>query len=125
MSPPPAPGEAYPGVAHIGPSVRVSVNVLDRLKGIVSELVSTRNRGLPSTRRGTRAGGEPGADQLGAETLSNITGDLQDAVMSARTEPRSDGLFLTLPRLVRDLALDLAKKIVVTTEGSDTSSTGR
>ncbi|HEY8063314.1 MAG TPA: hybrid sensor histidine kinase/response regulator [Methylosinus sp.] len=111
-----APGEAYPSVAHIGETVRVSVNVLDRLMGIVSELVSTRNRLLELS--GSWGGGDE-ALTSSVQTLSNITGDLQDAVMSARMQPVGR-LFSTLPRLVRDLALDLAKKIVVTTEGSDT-----
>ncbi len=112
-----APGEAHSvSVAHIGETVRVSVNVLDRLMGIVSELVSTRNRLLELS--SAWAGGDEAMSST-VQTLSNITSDLQDAVMSARMQPVGR-LFSTLPRLVRDLAYDLGKKIVVTTEGSDT-----
>ncbi|WP_026191523.1 hybrid sensor histidine kinase/response regulator [Methylosinus sp. LW4] len=111
------PGEAHAAsVAHIGETVRVSVNVLDRLMGIVSELVSTRNRLLELS--SAWAGGDEAMSST-VQTLSNITSDLQDAVMSARMQPVGR-LFSTLPRLVRDLAFDLGKKIVVTTEGSDT-----
>lgn len=100
--------------AHIGETVRVSVGVLDRLMGIVSELVSTRNRLLELS-------GACGDESVMStvQTLSSITGDLQDAVMSARMQPVGR-LFSTLPRLVRDLAHDLGKKITLATEGADT-----
>ena len=112
-----AAGEAYSnGVGHMGETVRVSVNVLDRLMGIVSELVSTRNRLFELS--GAWGGGDEAMTST-VQTLSNITSDLQDAVMSARMQPVGR-LFSTLPRLVRDLAHDLGKKIAITTEGSDT-----
>lgn len=99
---------------HIGETVRVSVAVLDRLMGIVSELVSTRNRLLElSSARSDEAMTST------VQTLSSITSDLQDAVMSARMQPVGR-LFATLPRLVRDLAQDLGKKIALSTEGADT-----
>lgn len=102
------------GAAHIGETVRVSVGVLDRLMGIVSELVSTRNRLLELS---SSCGDESVMSSV--QTLSGITSDLQDAVMSARMQPVGR-LFSTLPRLVRDLAHDLGKKITLATEGADT-----
>jgi two-component system chemotaxis sensor kinase CheA len=111
----PHPTEAHAsGGAHIGETVRVSVGVLDRLMGIVSELVSTRNRLLELS--GAR---NDEAMTSTVQTLSSITSDLQDAVMSARMQPVGR-LFATLPRLVRDLAQDLGKKIALQTEGADT-----
>lgn len=109
---PQANGEAH--ASHIGETVRVSVGVLDRLMGIVSELVSTRNRLLELS--GAR---NDEAMTSTVQTLSSITSDLQDAVMSARMQPVGR-LFATLPRLVRDLAQDLGKKIALQTEGADT-----
>jgi two-component system chemotaxis sensor kinase CheA len=112
---PQPPSETSPAAAsHIGETVRVSVGVLDRLMGIVSELVSTRNRLLELS---ASCGDE--AMTSSVQTLSSITSDLQDAVMSARMQPVGR-LFATLPRLVRDLAQDLGKKIALTTEGADT-----
>ncbi|MBY6239953.1 chemotaxis protein CheW [Methylosinus sp. Sm6] len=102
------------GAGHIGETVRVSVGVLDRLMGIVSELVSTRNRLLELS--GAR---NDEAMTSTVQTLSSITSDLQDAVMSARMQPVGR-LFSTLPRLVRDLAHDLGKKIALSTEGAET-----
>ncbi|HEY8259575.1 MAG TPA: Hpt domain-containing protein, partial [Methylosinus sp.] len=76
---PPHPTETHASSGpHIGETVRVSVGVLDRLMGIVSELVSTRNRLLELS--GAR---NDEAMTSTVQTLSSITSDLQDAVMSA------------------------------------------
>jgi two-component system, chemotaxis family, sensor kinase CheA len=102
-----------PGV-RLGETVRVSVGVLDRLMGIVSELVLTRNQLLELS-------GAAGDETIKAavQSLSSVTGDLQDAVMRVRMQP-VERLFSTLPRLVRDLAIDLGKKIELVTFGADT-----
>jgi len=44
------------------------------------------------------------------QNLSTVTSDLQDAVMRVRMQPVGK-LFATLPRLVRDLSVELRKKI--------------
>ena len=95
-------------------TVRVAVGVLDRLMAIVAELVLTRNQ-LHEV-----------SDALGDErlkssvqNLSSVTGDLQDAVMHVRMQP-VERLFATLPRLVRDLGVELGKKIQIETIGAET-----
>jgi two-component system chemotaxis sensor kinase CheA len=102
-----------PGV-RIGETVRVSVGVLDRLMGIASELVLARNQLLELS---SAAGDE--TIKAAVQSLSSVTGDLQDAVMRVRMQPVAR-LFSTLPRLVRDLAVDLGKKIEVVTFGAET-----
>jgi two-component system chemotaxis sensor kinase CheA len=100
--------------ARIGETVRVSVGVLDRLMGIVSELVLTRNQLLELS-------GSVGDETVKAsvQSLSSVTSDLQDAVMRVRMQP-VERLFATLPRLVRDLSIDLGKKIELVTYGAET-----
>lgn len=100
--------------ARIGETVRVSVGVLDRLMGIVSELVLTRNQLLELS-------GAVGDETIKAsvQSLSTVTSDLQDAVMRVRMQP-VERLFATLPRLVRDLSIDLGKKIELVTYGAET-----
>lgn len=97
-----------------GETVRVSVGVLDRLIGIVSELVLTRNQLL-------EVAGLAGDDAVksSVQNLCSVTSDLQDAVMRVRLQP-VDRLFATLPRLVRDLSIELGKKIELLTFGAET-----
>lgn len=100
--------------ARMGETVRVSVGVLDRLMGIVSELVLTRNQLLELS-------GAVGDETVKAsvQNLSSVTSDLQDAVMRVRMQP-VERLFATLPRLVRDLSIDLNKRIELVTYGAET-----
>ncbi|KAF2990335.1 chemotaxis protein CheW [Methylocystis sp. MJC1] len=102
------------GVARLSDTVRVSVGVLDRLVGIVSELVLTRNQLLELS-----SAGDDEIIKAAVQSLSSVTGDLQDAVMQVRMQP-VERLFATLPRLVRDLSLELGKKIELVTLGGDT-----
>ena len=95
-------------------TIRVSVGALERIMTLVSELVLTRNQLLELTRRVDE---DPIKQPL--QRLSLLTSDLQDAVMRARMQPIGR-LFSNLPRLVRELASDLGKKIELVIAGSDT-----
>ena len=95
-------------------TIRVSVGALERIMTLVSELVLTRNQLLEITRRLAE---DPIKPPL--QRLSSLTSDLQDAVMRARMQPIGR-LFSNLPRLVRELASDVGKKIELVTAGSDT-----
>lgn len=95
-------------------TIRVSVGALERIMTLVSELVLTRNQLLEITRR---LADDPIKPPL--QRLSSLTSDLQDAVMRARMQPIGR-LFSNLPRLVRELAHDVGKKIELATSGSDT-----
>ncbi len=105
-------------------TIRVAVDMLENLMTLVSELVLTRNQLLQIMRSGHR---EPGAAQDSHETslatpmqrLSQLTSDLQEGVMKTRMQPIGTA-WNTLPRLVRDLAHDLGKKIELVTRGAET-----
>lgn len=95
-------------------SIRVSVSAIERIMDLVTELVLTRNQLLDSTR------GSADETTLGSlQRLSALTSDLQDAAMRTRMQPVGR-LFSSLPRLARELAADLGKKIALTTEGAET-----
>jgi len=81
---------------------------------LVSELVLTRNQLLEITRHQ-----EDATVKVPLQRLSSLTSDLQDAVMRARMQPVGR-LFASLPRLVRELSVDLKKKLCLVTEGADT-----
>ena len=96
-------------------SIRVSVDLLEQLMATVSELVLTRNQLLQISRRA----GEGDAYAVPLQRLSQCVSELQDGVMRTRMQPISNA-WAALPRMVRNLALELGKKIELETGGGDT-----
>jgi two-component system chemotaxis sensor kinase CheA len=95
-------------------TIRVAVGTLERIMTLVSELVLTRNQLLEIARQ------RPDDVIKGPlQRLSAVTTDLQEGVMQARMQP-IEKLFANLPRLVRDLAGELGKRIDIETTGGDT-----
>ena len=95
-------------------NVRVTVDRLDHLMNMVSELVLVRNQLIEQARRE-----DAGGFKLPLQRLSHITAELQDGVM--RTRMQSIGAaWSKISRTVRDLSLDLGKQIRVETVGGDT-----
>ncbi len=95
-------------------TIRVAVDVLERVMLLVSELVLTRNQLLDISRRQ-----EDETTKAPLQRLSTLTTDLQDTVVRARMQPMGR-LFSSLPRLVRDLSHELGKKLNLVTDGGDT-----
>ena len=95
-------------------SIRVSVETIERMMQLVSELVLSRNQLLELARHR-----EDDAIKTPLQHLSTLTSDLQDAVMRARMQPVGR-LYANLPRLVRELSTSLGKNIDLVTEGADT-----
>lgn len=95
-------------------TIRIRLGALERIMELASELVLTRNQLLEITRQ---SDDENMKSPL--QRLSATTSDLQDAVMRARMQP-VERVFANLPRMVRDLAAGLNKKIDLVTEGGDT-----
>lgn len=113
----PAPGaaaDAAGGDAHAAQTIRVAVDVLEDLMTLVSELVLTRNQLLQLARRQENSG-----FAVPLQRLSQITSDLQEGVMKTRMQPIGNA-WNKLPRLVRDLARDLGKKIELVMHGAET-----
>jgi two-component system chemotaxis sensor kinase CheA len=95
-------------------TVRVSVDTLEHLMTTVSELVLTRNQLLDLVRR---TGDSEFKSPL--QRLSTVTAELQEGIMKARMQPIANA-WQKLPRLVRELALELDKKIELDMTGGDT-----
>ncbi|WP_435067239.1 chemotaxis protein CheA [Haloplanus sp. C73] len=94
-------------------SVRVDVDQLDDLHGLVEQLVTSRIK----LRRAVDDGDVGGAtDTLGE--LDKITGNLQNTVMDMRLIPMRK-VISKFPRLVRDLAREQEKDIDFRMEGQD------
>jgi two-component system chemotaxis sensor kinase CheA len=95
-------------------TIRVSVDMLERLMTMVSELVLTRNQLLEIVRRH-----EESEFKMPLQRLSNVTAELQEGVMKTRMQPIGNA-WQKLPRVVRDLALELGKQIDLEMQGADT-----
>ena len=109
-------GEApKPAVEAVDATLRVDVQVLDRLMNLVGELVLTRNQILSYMSDLPRGNGI----QTAAARLNSITTELQEGVMKTRLQPIS-GVWSKLPRIVRDLSMSVGKRIRVEMQGKDT-----
>ena len=106
--------EAASGGVAAPQTIRVAVDVLEDLMTLVSELVLTRNQLLQLS----RAQGDNDLS-LPVQRLSHITSDLQEGVMKTRMQPIGNA-WNKLPRLVRDLSLELGKKIELEMRGAET-----
>ncbi|MFW0776438.1 MAG: hybrid sensor histidine kinase/response regulator [Rickettsiales bacterium] len=95
-------------------SIRVSLNVLENLMQTVSELVLTRNQLMQLVR--TQENKEFATP---LQQLSHITTELQDNVMKTRMQPIGNA-WSKFPRLIRDLSMELGKKIELKMKGADT-----
>ena len=109
---------AKPGAAAADAStLRVSVEKVDQLINLVGELVITQAM-LAQTARKL----EPAVMQqmaAGMADLERNTRDLQESVMSIRMIPMSV-VFNRFPRMLRDLAAKLEKKVEFVTQGEST-----
>ncbi|HET6786827.1 MAG TPA: Hpt domain-containing protein, partial [Aquabacterium sp.] len=98
-------------------TIRVSVEKVDQLINLVGELVITQAM-LAQNSRGL----DPVVYQqliTGLTDLDRNTRDLQEAVMSIRMIPMST-VFSRFPRMLRDLANKLGKKVELVTQGEAT-----
>jgi two-component system chemotaxis sensor kinase CheA len=102
-------------------TIRVDQEKLDRLIRNVSELLVARGAlHLLARKLDREYGRELAAEAKEASTsISRISEELQDAVMSLRMLPVKT-VFQRFPRLVRDLGRSLEKEIEVILQGEDT-----
>ena len=112
--------EAPVAEASAGPqTIRVGVDVLEDLMTLVSELVLTRNQLLQLARTHEAENNDTSGFTVPLQRLSHITSDLQEGVMKTRMQPIGNA-WQKLPRLVRDLARDVDKRIELVMRGADT-----
>ncbi|MEE4539849.1 MAG: chemotaxis protein CheA [Erythrobacter sp.] len=95
-------------------SIRLPVDLLDRVMSGVSDMVLARN---DLAHRLRQAGNQPTIDGP-FERLTTILADVRDAITRMRMQ-RIETLFGALPRLVRDLSGELGKQVMVDLEGGD------
>lgn len=95
-------------------SIRVDINKLDDLMNLMAELVIARSRIIETLSKYDVKEVDESLTQL-----SRITLDLQNVVMKIRMVPVAF-VFNRFPRLVRDLAKELGKKVNFVIQGEET-----
>jgi two-component system chemotaxis sensor kinase CheA len=95
-------------------TVRIDVNVLDRLMNLVGELVLARNQIMQFSQSM-----EDAALVAASQRLNLITTELQEGVMKTRMQPIRNA-WSKLPRVVRDLSISCGKQVQVEMEGAET-----
>ncbi|RSL15262.1 two-component system chemotaxis sensor kinase CheA [Edaphobacter aggregans] len=93
-------------------TLRIDVEVLNRMMNLVGELVLTRNQMLQSNMDASNF------PEL-ARRLDSVTADLRESVMQARMQPVGH-LFGKFPRMVRDLARTCRREVRVEFFGQET-----
>jgi two-component system chemotaxis sensor kinase CheA len=93
-------------------TLRIDVDVLNRMMNLVGELVLTRNQMLQSDRSASNF------PEL-ARRLDSVTADLRETVMQARMQPVGN-LFGKFPRMVRDLARTCGREVRIEFTGQET-----
>ncbi len=95
-------------------SVRLNVDLLDRMMSGMSEMVLARNE---LARRLRDSASDP-AVEAALERLSLTVADMRETVTRTRMQ-KIDALFSALPRMVRDTAAELGKAVTLVVEGAD------
>ena len=93
-------------------TLRIDVDVLNRMMNLVGELVLTRNQMLQSDKASANF------PEL-ARRLDSVTADLRETVMQARMQPVGN-LFGKFPRMVRDLARTCGRDVRIEFAGQET-----
>ncbi|MEL6237788.1 MAG: chemotaxis protein CheA [Pseudomonadota bacterium] len=114
----PNPGNAATPPVQANPAaqrtIRLPVDLLDRVMSGVSDMVLARN---DLAHRLRQAGNQPTIDGP-FERLTSILSDVRDAITRMRMQ-RIETLFGPIPRLVRDLSSELGKQVLIDLEGGD------
>ncbi len=95
-------------------SVRIPVDILDKLMSLASELVLSRNQLLQCSTRLNDS-----MLQVASRQFNLVTSELQEALMKTRMQPISN-VWNKFPRMVREVAFKLGKQINLQMQGADT-----
>jgi two-component system chemotaxis sensor kinase CheA len=106
--------EARSSAAAAPRTIRLSVELLDRMMSGVSDMVLARNELARRLRDNKNDVSIDGA----FERLSGIIAEMRDAITRTRMQ-RIENLFVALPRMVRDLSAELGKQVLVDIDGGD------
>ena len=93
-------------------SIRINIDLLDKIMNLAGELVLVRNQQLLEVDKSN-----PRQVDI-SQRLDIVTSELQEAIMRTRMQPVGN-LFSKLPRMIRDLGKKMKKSILMITNGDD------
>jgi two-component system chemotaxis sensor kinase CheA len=99
---------------EVAAPIKVSVELLDKLMNLVSEMVLARNRLLSFA----RTSGDLAFNNT-VRRIDTVTLELQERMMKTRMQPISQ-VWTKFPRLVRDIAQETGKKVELIQIGAET-----
>ncbi|NDH05412.1 histidine kinase [bacterium] len=110
------PEESYRDMGSVlaDSSVRIPVEILDKMMSLASELVLSRNQLLQCSNRLNDS-----MLQVASRQFNLVTSELQEALMKTRMQPISN-VWNKFPRMVREVAFKLGKQINLLMQGADT-----
>ncbi|KKC26449.1 chemotaxis protein CheA, partial [Sphingomonas sp. SRS2] len=95
-------------------TIRLPVDLLDRMMAGVSDMVLARNE----LARRLRESGTESTAEVAFERLSLCIAEMRDAITRTRMA-RVEHLFTALPRMVRDVSAELGKQVQLEIDGGD------
>lgn len=95
-------------------TLRVNVETLENLMTMVSELVLTRNQLMQIAKTSEKT-----EFVTPLQRLNYVVSDLQEGIMKTRMQPVGNA-WSKLPRIIRDIAEDMGKKIKLEMNGEET-----
>lgn len=107
-------GAPQASTSVVDSTIRVDVDLLDKVMNMVGELVLSRNQILQFS-----MSQEDVNFNAACQRLNLVTTELQEGVMKTRMQPIGN-IWNKFPRIVRDLSRSVGKKIRLEMEGEDT-----
>lgn len=107
--------ESHPTTARsVARTIRLPVDLLDRMMAGVSDMVLARNE----LARRLRDSETESATEVAFERLSHCIAEMRDSITRTRMA-RVENLFTALPRMVRDVSAELGKQVLLEIDGGD------
>jgi two-component system chemotaxis sensor kinase CheA len=103
--------------AQASPTIRVDLDRVDRLIDLVGELVI--NQAMLAERVNEAGLARMSQVAVGLDELEQLTREIQDSVMAIRAQPVKS-VFQRMPRLAREVAMQVGKAVRLVTDGENT-----
>ena len=103
--------------AQASPTIRVDLDRVDRLIDLVGELVI--NQAMLAERVNEAGLARMSQVAVGLDELEQLTREIQDSVMAIRAQPVKS-VFQRMPRLAREVAMQVGKSVRLVTDGENT-----